>query len=537
MIGHFINVYLISNVDYALRGRGTERPPLLFLLFINLFVDLLAMRYHAVMDVHVLVGPIKLQVSPRLPTEDFNILKKHLSYVMHNYEYTAQHKLHGWDGRKTLLYKNQMAPAGCLYRLVNLMKKHLGYTVTITHKNNYKPEGEATVIPFDLEEFQQTAVMRAVKYRRGIIQAPVRAGKTAIASAIINRIHHFPVWVVTNGKDLVIQTKLDLEEHLGMPVGVFTEGVFSPEDIVVSSYQALGRAVSDAKKWKNTSIQSSKLVVRNKAVIKHLQSAKVVLFDECHHALSPKNKGIANEALSAGYVLGLSGTPKPDKANRLELEAAIGSIIFRVKYETLIKHKRIARPKIVLYDLPYKWFAKGLREHAEIYNANIVDNIYRNTFIAEIANKLKKAGKTIFIMIRKLDHGPILRSLISGSVFVHGGISGDDRKQLYKGIQDKRIKCIIGTVGKEGLNIPSLDAVINAEGYKSSIATTQKMRSLTASAGKKYGIIVDFIDRGKFIAKHSKKRLKIYTAIKEAKMIKIKVSNEHFDMESSRWSQ
>lgn len=488
------------------------------------------------MDVFVRVGPIKLQISPRLPKEDFNVLKKHLSYVMHNYEYTTQHKLYGWDGKKTLLYKNQLAPSGCLYRLVNLMKRKLGYTVTVTHTNDYTPQGDATVIPFELKEFQQKAVNRAVKYRRGIIQAPVRSGKTAIASAIINKIHHFPVWVITSGKDLVLQTKADIEEHLEMPVGAFSEGSFSPADIVVTSYQALGRAVSDSKKWKKSQVQSTKLTQRNIEVLAHLQSARVVIFDECHHALSPKNKNIGNEALSAGYVIGLSGTPKPDHAHRLELEASLGSIIFKVNYETLIKHKRIARPKIVLYELPYKWFATGLREYPEIYNSNIVENMYRNTFIAEVANKLKKSGKTVYIMIRKLDHGPILRSLISGSVFVHGNISGDDRKQLYKGIQDRRIKCIIATVGKEGLNIKSLDAVINAEGYKSSIATTQKMRSLTADTGKKYGIIVDFMDRGKFIAKHSKKRKKIYEAIKEAKFIEVKVGIDHFDMEGSRWS-
>jgi len=138
-------------------------------------------------------------------------------------------------------------------------------------------------------------------------------------------------------------------------------------------------------------------------------------------------------------------------------------------------------------------------------------------------------------MIRTLQHGPLLRSLIPGSIFVHGKISGEDRADLYKALQEKKIHCIIATVGKEGLNIPRLDAVINAEGLSSSVITLQKMRSLTAASGKKYGIVIDFVDRGDYLNRHSRHRIKTYKRIGNIKLHMRNVPSDFYPMEGSRW--
>jgi len=467
----------------------------------------------------IYVGAVRLKVSPKLDKDDFLLVRKAFTYIVHNYQFTTQHQLYGWNGQKTLFYKDQSAPAGCLYRMQRILKQKLGHKVTIVYENDYTPKGTGKIHGFSLEEFQQVAVKRAVKYRRGIVDAPVRAGKTAIAAAIISRVDHFPVWVVTNGKDLVWQTAEALEYHLKIPVGTFSEGKFSDGTIIVTSYQAILRALTAAtakpgegRKLKQETRQ------RNKGILRKIEKAKVFIFDECHHALSPKTQSLFSNMKSAGYVIGLSGTPKPDGVNKLELEAAIGAVISKVRYETLINHGRIARPMITVYKMPYSWYSTSLQEFADVYESNIVQNVLRNIFIADIAKKLKKANKTTFIMIRKLDHGPILRALIPGSVFVHGKIPSARRKVLYAGLQHKDIMCIIATVGKEGLNIPKLDAVINAEGYKATTATMQKMRSLTASKDKKYGHIIDFIDRGKFIGKHSNIRIKLYKSMGSVKL-------------------
>lgn len=483
----------------------------------------------------IYVGHQKLRVTPHLSPSNFKLVRDKFTYTVKDYQFTTQHKEYGWNGRRTLFFKDQSAPAGCLYRMVQVLEDHCGIDdIEIIHENDYYPKGKIEVHGFSLKDFQERAVKRVIRYRRGIIEAPVRAGKTAIAAAIINKIGHKPVWVITFGKDLVHQTRKDLEYHLQIPVGVFSEGKYTPGDVVVTSYQAINRAITKNKPKRSLPSQSTQ--ERNYKILESLNETRVVIFDECHHAYSPKNKKVFAELKSAGYIIGLSGTPKPDNMNKLEVEAALGSVIFRVKYETLIKHGRLARPMIILYKLPYRWYTTALKEFAEVYEANIVENMHRNLFIADIVKNLRKSGKSTFVMIRKLAHGPILRALIPGSVFVHGTIPSDQRAALYDGLHNKKIWCVVSTVGKEGLNIPKLDAVVNAEGLESSVVTLQKMRSLTAAEGKTRGLVIDFLDRGKFLTKHSKARLKLYRRVAKKEDIKTKqVPSNHYKMEGSRW--
>ena len=82
-----------------------------------------------------------------------------------------------------------------------------------------------------------------------------------------------------------------------------------------------------------------------------------------------------------------------------------------------------------------------------------------------------------------------------------------------------------------------MDAVVNAEGYKSSVTTMQKMRSLTATEGKKYGIVVDFMDKGKFLNKHSKTRERLYKKMGKIKLKVKQIPPDYYVMEGSRWQQ
>lgn len=484
------------------------------------------------------VGTIQLRISPQMPVALFAKLRSKLTYTVPNYQFTNKYKDGLWDGRRTVLYKNHTAPAGCAYRIKQLLEKE-HHEVEIVFKNDYEPSGDTNIHGFELEDFQMTAVQRSVKWRRGIISAPVRAGKTAIAAAILKRINNFPAVVITYGKDLVNQTRDALAFHLQRPIGLFSESEYIPGDIIVTSYQAMGRIVPKRDRWgkiKEVPKTSKKLEFRNDKIMWFLREAKVALFDECHHALAAVNRNVLEELTSAGYVIGLSGTPNPKDAPQLEVEAGIGSTIFKVRYETLIKHNRIARPMIVIYKLPYAWYTThGLKSFDDFYEANIVRNAPRNQFISDIVEHMRKKKKTCFIMVRKLSHGPILRSLIPGAVFVHGSIDSKTRKELYNSLMKRDITCIIATVGKEGLNLPNLDVVINAEALDSSVCTIQKMRSLTAHEGKKYGIVIDFYDRGKYLSKQSHGRIKIYSSLgKEAKFITKQIKGSYFDLEGDQ---
>ena len=125
--------------------------------------------------------------------------------------------------------------------------------------------------------------------------------------------------------------------------------------------------------------------------------------------------------------------------------------------------------------------------------------------------------------------------MIPNSFFVNGNISTEVRSDVFKSIQEKKLDCVISTVGKEALDIPTLDVVVNAEGFESSVATIQRMRSLTASKDKNVGIIIDFIDKGKYLEDSSRVRQKRYESIKGFIIKHKKIMPNHYSLEESRW--
>lgn len=480
------------------------------------------------MNLTVFVGANRLCIKPDLPPDELKALRKAFTFVVYGHEFTTQHRLYGWDGSVCLVQRNQEIPLGCLYRV----RKHLenrGFEVKIVYSHDCVPNGEIGVADLSLEEFQIKAVKKALKYRYGVIMAPVRAGKTAIAGALVNAVGHYPAWVVTYGKDLVLQTRLALEGHLGRKVGYFSESEYIPNNIVVTSYQALTAAFSKRSKVK-FHIKS-----RNAVVKEQVKNAKIVVLDECHHAISRKFFPILNSFQNAFYRIGLSATPKPDKISMLEFESKIGSVFSRIKYKTLIDEGRLAKPIVLMYNMPYAWYTSYLKTYNDVLVSNLVDNQMRNRFIAQIAERLKEKDKTVFIKVTRIDHGNNLNDMIPGSVFVKGAMDSSIRKQIYQSLQDKVIHCVIATVGKEGLNLPKLDATINAEGLRSKLANKQKMRSLTSAENKSYGLIIDFLDKGKYLQKQGKIRLAMYKSMPGFIIREKRVPKDLFPMEATRW--
>jgi superfamily II DNA or RNA helicase len=480
------------------------------------------------MLVNIFVGAGKLCITPVLPLADVRILKGLFTFVVHGFEYTKQHQMYGWDGSVCLFKKKQELPLGCLYRAKNALKK-IGYKVQITFASDIKPNGEITVDDFQLDPFQITAVKKALKCRYGIVVAPVRAGKTAISAALIRAVGHYPAWVVTNRRDLVLQTRADIAKHLSRPIGLYSEGRYEPNDITVTSYDALRAAFTKRVLKDPIKIQ------RNKEVRYNWERSKIVILDECHHAAARKFEGVLRACVSTAYQIGLTATPQSGTLPVIEFESKVGCVISKIPYNTLIEKGRLAQPLVIMYSLPYAWYSTYLPTYDDVVTSNLIENQYRNKFICAIAAQFRKEGKTCFIQVSRIEHGIVLNNMISESVFVRGSMEGQTRKDIYKSLHEKLIYCVIGTVGKEGLNIPSLDAVVNAEGSKSPIANKQKMRSLTACEGKRIGIIIDFLDKGKYLMRHSKKRLKMYQSLAGFKIRIRRVPKTYFPMENTRW--
>jgi superfamily II DNA or RNA helicase len=476
----------------------------------------------------MIIGPTVLKVSPRLPDGIFKKIQDGTSFRVDGYRYTPAYNNTGWNGYISPFKRDQTASSGLHYRIKRLLEKE-GYEVAVSYAKEYPPKGRIFVHGFELEKFQTEMVEQGVQHRICILSAPVRGGKTAVISALANRIDQYPICVVTKYKDLAKQTCNDIAGHTQKPIGLFSESKFTPEDIWVTNYNALVSLI----RWRVRGSKSPKIDERNKRVLDLIRMTKVIILDECQYAVAEMVQKSFKMFTNIGYKIGLSGTPRDIEHMKIvELESLIGPIVKRVGFNTLIESGRLAKPKVVIYDLPEDWYDMYLNQFNDVYQCNIVDNTNRNQFIAATVNHLHALGKSTFIMVRWKEHGRILRQLIPNSFFAWGGIDTDTRFTMYDAVQRKDIVCVIGTVGKVGLNLPRLDVVINAEGGSSNIPTVQKMRSLTASEGKKYGYIIDFIDQGDYLRPNSRARLKIYQGIDGFEVVIKKVPEDHFAEEN-----
>lgn len=480
------------------------------------------------------VDSVRLYVEPKMPVEILTEVREKTKYHPNGYKYMPLYVSHAWDGYKYIFYKrDQSCPSGC-YRIIKEILKKLGHTSETTFEKNYEPTGEIIVhglpVGAKLEDYQIDAIESAVASKYGIISAAIRSGKTAMIAGMIAKINHFPAWVLTHSsKELIRQTKKELERFLQRPIGVFSESVYEPEEITVAGYKSLVRIYS-----KDNVEKSAALTSRNDDLAESIKETKVLILDECQYAFSQKSRDLLEHFVNIGYRIGLSGTPKPDNVTRIEMEATIGPVISKVKFETLIELGRLAQPMIFLYDLPHDWFRVHLSEYPDLYQANIVENYHRNNFIAELVKNLKTQKKTVLVMVARKQHGEILSGLIQDSVYIHGEIDANFREQVFNRLKEKSLSCIISTVGKVGLNIPSLDAVINAEGYEASTLTIQKMRSLTACENKEAGIVIDFMDKGKYTRAHAEERRHMYENL-DGCIVKSKtVKKDHFDEQNQK---
>jgi superfamily II DNA or RNA helicase len=145
-----------------------------------------------------------------------------------------------------------------------------------------------------------------------------------------------------------------------------------------------------------------------------------------------------------------------------------------------------------------------------------VDSRIRNSRIASVAVDLASSGLSSLIIVKEIQHGDNITDMIRMKghkcSFVQGNTSGEIRDAVKEQLEQKGIKIVVCTaVWKEGVNIPSLNCVINAAGGKSEISTLQAIgRGLRSVPGKKEIVIYDFLDPYKYLAQHAIQRIAIY---------------------------
>lgn len=456
-------------------------------------------------------------------------LEKITSYMVAGAYFSKAFQRKVWDGREHLLkFSNKhgyRAPVGLLEDIITELKRL---------KIEYKLETKGWKIPavehvfyawnteIQLRPYQQEAVDAILapghQHGRGILKMPIRSGKTKTAASIICALAVRTLFVVPS-QMLLYQTQKSLADSLCQSIGIIGDSIWDESNVTVATIQTLTRARGGERKITTPDGKEKTVKVPPDPRYKELiECYRCVIFDECHHLKGEAWHQVLME-FQALYKIGLSATAYLDNESENEkgviwLKACCGDIRVDINTSRLIEEGWLMRPDVKLYPITEPDLI-GYRWSAELRNLAIYENKTRNQLIAALAAEQVASHLTVLIVTNRLNQVALLAELMEDFGLSYATVVGEDTMEVRQERVDDFIQgdidVLIGTVFGEGIDIPEIECVINAEGGRDIKTTVQRMRNLTPNEGKKDAVFIDFLDMtNSYFAKHSKERLEVY---------------------------
>jgi superfamily II DNA or RNA helicase len=445
-------------------------------------------------------------------TTPINLIKAldlETAFQVEGVEHVKSYRDGWWDGKEHLLRKVKNKPVYCFPTGLLPMLLKVGFADNFDIVDSRRPVLERREFKWyghDPRDYQSEAAEKFIEDRgvvtgRGMLNLPIRSGKTLTAALIIKLLGLRALFVAPSDI-LLYQTIAAFKENLGedAPIGRCGDGVWEPDFITVATIQTL---VSRVEQYQE-----------------ELQYKHDVLFvDEAHHLDAPVWR-VPILASDARYKAGLSATifankDVPAERTAIWLQAATGPILHRVSMQRLFKDGHLVPPHILWYKIDKPKGQMGA-SWQRAYKQLIESSEYRNSAIADLAEEACLDRK-LRVLIDTGRHAQMYRirdMLRARGVKVEdisGKTPGWKRMEMIAAFRDKQIECLVGTVLGEGVDIPELEVVINAEGQKSKEAIIQRMRNLTPVKGVKEVLFIDFEDQTHHkLAEHSAHRLAMY---------------------------
>lgn len=487
-----------------------------------------------------------------------SVLKKleHVtSYLVAGHYMSPAFRARRWDGREHLMVHRggrRYAPIG-LYQDIREALNEAGVEYVV--KRRRVPERERVAYVWNdaikLRPYQKAAVRAfcsAPDRGRGILKMPIRSGKTKTAARIIYRLQARTLFMVTS-QMLLHQTVESLHHSLhGANIGAIGDGEWSTGDITVATVQALVRARGGNMKtckgnalrdedtgmliedsWDSRPCACSRKRCqggrRFRAPVdprytELMASHDLVVFDECHHLSGTAWHDVFLDSL-ARFRLGLSATVFLDHAKEVEkgviwLKACCGGIKYEVEMSDLIEQGYLLRQHVQVHKVTMPVGHEDDAWSKALPHTLIYTNEHRNRLIIKLAKAALADGyRNVLLATGSLHQVAALDALLDSAGLDHGVIVGAtpkaSRKLIVEQLKRGDFQVLLGTVLSEGVDIPEIECVINAEGGLDIKKTIQRMRNLTPAEGKTRSLMIDFHDdTNVYLRKHSRARLKTY---------------------------
>jgi superfamily II DNA or RNA helicase len=391
-------------------------------------------------------------------------------------------------------------PLGLLQRVVTTLEEQ-GIKVTIKDCKNEPTQGfHFSWKGPEPRDYQNKAVDEALAAGRyGIITLPTGGGKTLVGARLIHHLNVRTLWVV-HSADLVRQTASFLEKYLGIKVGMVGAGRRNWKTVTVATAQSLKKCIGEmeAREWK----------------------PDLLIEDEVHHAGAWESfQNI--QRIDAFYRYGLTATPFRTGADNLVLEAAYGSTIAHVSLTELQERGYLAKITVRAKQVTKEhMLPKSISDWQTLYTEGVVESLPRNKLVAEATAELLGEGRQVLIDVDELDH---ITFLDEGAlddadimptdktiVIVTGSTPPKERAEIYEKFRAGETDVLIGTVLREGIDLPNASGVVLAGGGKSKVKLLQEIgRGLRATDQFEDCVVYDFVDEHHYVLfEHCQRRFR-----------------------------
>lgn len=472
--------------------------------------------------------PVTLTVSNRfvrvegVDLKTLRALDKVCSYRVAGYFFSPAYKSRRWDGKEHLFKftqaKGYHAPAGMAEDLaLTLRKRKVPYNVKFAtgfHSDQRHFAWNPDVV---LRPYQRAAVhamLHGTVPGRGVLKMPIRSGKTKTVARVLQRIGRSALFVVPS-RWLLHQTIASLQECMpNAPIGQIGDGVYDVQFFTVATIQSL----SSMAPVRKTRKKNGRAAHPDYATL--MSSFDVGVFDECHHIRGDGDWYRVFVDLDARFKIGVSATiffdnTKEQESGIIWLRGTCGPIRYEVSASRLIQEGYLLAQSVKMYRVHEPEDVRDARYSATLKRQCITENDHRNMMLAKLVRD-SMPRKTIVIAREHAHIRGICDMLDNYGVpfrVLTGKTPHDQRMDYVDEFTGKRgPHVLVGNVLGEGVDIPDVEIVVNAEGGKDEKQTWQRQRNLTVVEGsKKAPLLIDFYDcMSRVFEKHSRARLKVY---------------------------
>lgn len=459
-----------------------------------------------------------------------NLLDSKFSFMKEDAEYTRAYQQGDWDGRKHLFdTARRKAPIGLLDQACDLLESD-GFEVEVEWDAPNKGRDIDTDWQFghDLRTYQTDTIESLLNNDGGIAVLPTGTGKTVTALRFIHTIDSRAL-ILVHKKELLYQWADRVKESLNVDPGIIGDGHYQQGPVTIATLQTLMQRQDDPKKETLDDDYGT------------------IVFDECHRTSAAEKMFKLGTDLDAFYRIGLSATPwRRVEGENIKIEAAIGSVAHEVAADTMIEQGYLADPVFDVVDPSNYGQQQRAGQHADYqfaYQQVIETDPVRITAVADKTLELARDGYQVLVNVNRIGQGRLIASALNPEITEDDIVEGidnenrvrnlrncyqqinqlattdatmlagsdDNRDPILREFENGDRQILISTLVQEGIDLPELNAVVLAQGNKSSVQTIQTIGRALRPSGGNDAQIVNVADAGRYFNSAYKKRQKTIT--------------------------